>query len=1761
MNVKYGATLVAILAAMTVSLAQPANNNFASATSVTGLINSCSPNAAYTTLAATADQAAGSCWSNGPNYNVWFSFTATATQYIKVQVKTGGAEGTLQNPFVALWNSALVQLNCQNYQGGTVDIETDYFGLTAGQTYYISVDNFVGAGYRGTFTLCLSDVPDYNFFEGAQDVTSLINSCSANAAFTTLNATPDRSAGSCWSNGPNYNRWFKFTATATQYVKVQVKVGGVEGNLQNPFVALWNSSLTQLNCQNYQGGSIDIETDYYGLTAGQTYYISVDNFIGAGYRGTFTLCLSDVPDYNYYEGALDVTSLINTCSANAAYSTLNATPDQAAGSCWSNGPNYNRWFKFTATATQYVKVQLKVGGAEGSMQNPFLALWNSSLTQLACQNYQGGTVDIETDYYGLTAGQTYYISVDNFSGLGSRGTFTLCLSDVVDYNFFEGALDVTSLINTCSPNAAYTTLNATPDQAAGSCWSNGPNYNRWFKFTASATQYVKVQVKVGGAEGSMQNPFVALWNSSLTQLACQNYQGGSVDIEADYFGLTAGQTYYISVDNFVGAGYRGTFTLCLSDAVEYNFYQGANDVTSLINTCSPNAAYTTLNATPDQAAGSCWSNGPNYNRWFKFTATATQYIKVQVKVGGIEGSMQNPFVALWNSSLTQLACQNYQGGSVDIETDYYGLTAGQTYYISVDNFVGAGYRGTFTLCLSDVVDYNFFEGAFDVTSLMNICSLNAAFTTLNATPDQVAGSCWSNGPNYNRWFKFTATATQYVKIQVKVGGVEGTLQNPFVALWTSSLVQLNCQNYQGGSVDIETDYYGLTAGQTYYISVDNFVGAGYRGTFTLCLSDVPDYNYFEGAQDVTTMINGCSANAAYTTLNATADQAAASCWSNGPNYNRWFKFTATATQYIKIQVKVGGAEGSMQNPFLALWNSSLTQLNCQNYQGGSVDIETDYFGLTAGQTYYISVDNFAGAGYRGTFTLCLIDVLDYNYYEGAITLSDLNNWCSANAEYSTLNATPDKNKGTCWSNGPNYNRWFKFTAITASTTVQVRVGGAEGSMQNPFVALWAANGTTQLACTNYAGGSVDISLAYASLTVGNTYYISVDNFVGAGYRGTFTLCVTNVDPVQYYSRANSDWSVPSTWSTIGFGMGAAATIPGAGNVVNIRDNAVTVSSAQQCAEVNLSTSAGATSLTVDNATLTINGRLIQTNAANNTNVITVQNNGTLAVANNYLLTRSGGNAQTGLTLTGGAVNVGQDMIWTGNGGTVAANTLTVSNAGTVSVTRDVTLSHSSGVKVGLAFNNTSALNIGRDLTFTAAAAGTTEAIFNQSAALNIRRNIVRGGTPYGMLTFNNASTLTFNGTGNQQVIPASAGSGGDAITFNNVVFNNSSGFTIDYTLGGIASIGGALTLTNGIAQTTSSNYINMLAGSTNPLGSTTSYVTGPFNINLASAVPSTVLQFPIGKLPDYRPVVLTVTHSNATTVAYMAELFNASAAGLGYTLPVTIERVSGAHYWVVDRAAVANLTTATATLHYGTNDGVSDAPNLRFVKNVGVGATWFDLGGTGSGVPSGTITSSPFTTFSTMTLGNAVGGTNSLPIELKRFEAQVVGRTTHLEWATASEVNNDYFVIERSGNGTEFTDIGSVDGNGNSFEEIDYSFVDERPLTGRNYYRLRQVDFDGASSHSRIVSVDQAGKVREVVAYPNPVIGSGFSLSVSGFAPLQPAALRMTDLTGRVIAWGEFTTDASGGADVEVLKPQTAGLYLITVFSSDEPLHVKVVVR
>ena len=110
----------------------------------------------------------------------------------------------------------------------------------------------------------------------------------------------------------------------------------------------------------------------------------------------------------------------------------------------------------------------------------------------------------------------------------------------------------------------------------------------------------------------------------------------------------------------------------------------------------------------------------------------------------------------------------------------------------------------------------------------------------------------------------------------------------------------------------------------------------------------------------------------------------------------------------------------------------------------------------------------------------------------------------------------------------------------------------------------------------------------------------------------------------------------------------------------------------------------------------------------------------------------------------------------------------------------------------------------------------------------------------------------------------------------------------------------------------------------------------------------------------------------------------------------------------------------------------------------------------------------------------------SLPIELLSFEAKRTGEyKSRLEWATLSEVNNEYFELEHSLDGVEFRKIAEIDGAGHSQVQIDYAYVHEEPAPGLNYYRLKQVDYDGVYSYSDIRTV-YFEPTYEVEVYPNP---------------------------------------------------------------------------
>ncbi len=156
---------------------------------------------------------------------------------------------------------------------------------------------------------------------------------------------------------------------------------------------------------------------------------------------------------------------------------------------------------------------------------------------------------------------------------------------------------------------------------------------------------------------------------------------------------------------------------------------------------------------------------------------------------------------------------------------------------------------------------------------------------------------------------------------------------------------------------------------------------------------------------------------------------------------------------------------------------------------------------------------------------------------------------------------------------------------------------------------------------------------------------------------------------------------------------------------------------------------------------------------------------------------------------------------------------------------------------------------------------------------------------------------------------------------------------------------------------------------------------------------------------------------------------------------------------------------------------------------------------------------------------------NPLPVEMTYFKAQMEGTKVLLTWQTASELNNDHFEVERSFDGINFDILGTVQGNGTTTEIQNYEFVDHTPGSSYNYYRLRQVDFDGEFEYSRTKTVtgDQVSQAPMVRIYPNPANANLFIKSDRGVYFNRVELLNMQgqvvmDLTDAKVDGGEETT-------------------------------------
>ena len=166
-----------------------------------------------------------------------------------------------------------------------------------------------------------------------------------------------------------------------------------------------------------------------------------------------------------------------------------------------------------------------------------------------------------------------------------------------------------------------------------------------------------------------------------------------------------------------------------------------------------------------------------------------------------------------------------------------------------------------------------------------------------------------------------------------------------------------------------------------------------------------------------------------------------------------------------------------------------------------------------------------------------------------------------------------------------------------------------------------------------------------------------------------------------------------------------------------------------------------------------------------------------------------------------------------------------------------------------------------------------------------------------------------------------------------------------------------------------------------------------------------------------------------------------------------------------------------------------------------------------------------------------------LPIELISFTASFneTNRTVDLNWVTATELDNDYFSIERSVDGILWEEINQVDGAGNSAMTIEYNEVDEHPIIGHSYYRLKQTDFDGDFEYSPIVGVNI--EKADFNLYPNPV-SVGESIVVQTDKETI-GLITIYDLQGKQIFQKDYSNILSSQAIIKIDQRFKPGVYAV----------------
>ncbi len=390
--------------------------------------------------------------------------------------------------------------------------------------------------------------------------------------------------------------------------------------------------------------------------------------------------------------------------------------------------------------------------------------------------------------------------------------------------------------------------------------------------------------------------------------------------------------------------------------------------------------------------------------------------------------------------------------------------------------------------------------------------------------------------------------------------------------------------------------------------------------------------------------------------------------------------------------------------------------------------------------------------------------------------------------------------------------------------------------------------------------------------------------------------------------------------------------------------------------------------------------------------------------------------------------------------------------------------------------------------------------------------------------------------------------GSNKVQSNDLIVNNSNNIKLDNQL----EVSNTLTFSNGLINSdrtdVATEFVHFLAGASYSGATNARHIDG-----VVRKTGNTAFSFPIGNDANLQALSISApgSASDHFTAYYTENAGTADGFDTGLRDHPTVDHVSNCEWWMVNRTGGSSNVNLTLEFD-GNSCGVTDLSDLLVVH--WNGSQWISEGngGTTGSTAAGTVSSgAPVSSFSPFTLGSS-SPDNPLPVELISFEVQQHNQDALITWQTASEINNDYFEVEKSENAQDFYVIDFQIGAGNSNTILNYSSIDQSLNQGVHYYRLKQVDYDGSTSYSSIKSINiQSNSLKQLIIYPNPALSNQeIYLLVENIKDL--ASIQIQDALGKTVYNNNVTTK-----NLIQLPFLSTGQYLVQIFDKNSDVYKK----